>query len=71
MKVSITYHDLDSLTVEEVVRQATHNYGKNCKVEIAPESWIAYDSIYFGLQQLMTHQQINIMCDKSSSYHIF
>lgn len=68
MKVNITYHDLDSLTVEEIVRQATHNYGKNVKVEIEPESWIAYDSIYFGIQQLITHEQISMLYDKHSSY---
>lgn len=68
MKVTITYHDHDSLTVEEVVRQAAHNYGKNCKVEISPESWIAYDAVYFGLQQLITHEQISMLYDKNSSY---
>lgn len=68
MKVNITYHDLDSLTVEEIVRQAAHNYGKNVKVEITPESWIAYDAIYFGLQQLVTHEQISMLYDKSSAY---
>lgn len=68
MKVNITYHDLDSLTVEEIVRQATHNYGKQVKVEIEPESWIAYDAIYFGVQQLITHEQISMLYDKSSLY---
>ena len=29
MKVQITYYDNESLSVEEVVRQATNNYGKN------------------------------------------
>jgi hypothetical protein len=68
MKVNITYHDLDSLTVEEIVKQATHNYGKSVKVEITPESWIAYDAIYFGLQQLVTHEQISMLYDRGSSY---
>lgn len=68
MKVTITYHDLNSLTVEEIVRQATHNYGKNVRVEVAPESWIAYDAIYFGLQQLLTHKQISMFYDKGSPY---
>jgi hypothetical protein len=68
MKVNITYHDLDSLTVEEVVKQATHNYGKSVKVEVTPESWIAYDAIYFGIQQLITHEQISMLYDKSSPY---
>lgn len=68
MKVNITYHDNDSLTVEEVVRQAVHNYGKDCKVEVMPESTIAYDLIYFGLQQLITHEQVSLLYDNSTSY---
>lgn len=68
MKVTITYHDQDSLTVEEVVRQATHNYGKNCKVEVTPESWIAYDAVYFGLQQLITHEQLSLLYDRGDNY---
>ena len=68
MKVNISYHDVDSLTVEEIVRQATHNYGKNCKVEISPDSWIAYDAIYFGIQQLVTHEQLSMWYEDGDSY---
>lgn len=68
MKVQITYHDNESFTVEEVVRQAVHNYGKMTKVEVMPESTMAYDYIYFGLQQLMTHEQLSMLYDKGSSY---
>lgn len=68
MKVNITYYDNDSLTVEEVVRQATHNYGKNCHVEISPDSWIAYDAIHFGLQQLITHEQLSMLYDRGTNY---
>lgn len=68
MKVTLTYHDNESLTVEEVVRQAVYNYGKTVKVEVMPESTIAYDLIYFGLQQLVTHQQLSLIYDKGSSY---
>lgn len=68
MKVTITYHDNDSLTVEEVVRQAIHNYGKQAKVEVMPESTIAYDLIYFGLQQLITHEQLSLLYDSGENY---
>lgn len=68
MRVNIEYFDNESLTVEEVVRQAEHNYGKNVKVEIMPESTIAYDLIYFGLQQLLTHEQLSMLFDKNDSY---
>ena len=32
MQVTIKYHDEESLTVEEVVRSAVHNYGKAVEV---------------------------------------
>lgn len=68
MKVTITYHDTESFTVEEVVKQAVTNYGKMAKVEVMPESTLAYDHIYFGLQQLMTHEQLSMLFDKNSNY---
>jgi hypothetical protein len=68
MQVTIKYFDNESLTVEEVVRQAEHNYGKRVKVEVMPESTIAYDLIYFGLQQLLTHEQLSLLYSKNDSY---
>ena len=68
MKVTITYHDNESFTVEEVVKQAVHNYGKAAKVDIMPESTMAYDHIYFGLQQLITHEQLSILFEDGASY---
>lgn len=68
MKVTITYHDNESFTVEEVVKQAVQNYGRMAKVEVMPESTMAYDHIYFGLQQLVTHEQLSLLFDKGSSY---
>lgn len=70
MQVTIKYFDNESLTVEEVVRQAEHNYGKNVKVDVMPESTIAYDLIYFGLQQLLTHEQLSIFYSKTDSYQV-
>ena len=68
MKVQITYHDNESFTVEEVVKQAVNNYGRLAQVEIMPESTMAYDHIYFGLQQLVTHEQLSMLFDKGISY---
>lgn len=68
MKVTITYHDNDSFTVEEVVKQAVHNYGRAAQIEVMPESTMAYDYIYFGLQQLITHEQLSLLFDKDSTY---
>ena len=68
MRVTITYHDNESFTMEEVVKQAVHNYGKAAQVEITPESTMAYDHIYFGLQQLITHEQLSLLYDSGVTY---
>jgi hypothetical protein len=68
MKVTITYHDSESFTVEEVVKQAVHNYGRLAQIEVMPESTMAYDYIYFGLQQLVTHEQLSLLFDRGTSY---
>lgn len=68
MQVTIKYHDEESLTVEEVVRQAVHNYGKRAVVEVTPDSSKAHDMIYFGLQSILTHEQLGIFYDDKHSY---
>jgi hypothetical protein len=68
MNVTITYSDSESLTVEEVVKTAQGNYGKLVTVNISPESTMAYDYVYFGIQQLMTHRQISLMYEKGANY---
>lgn len=68
MKVQITYHDNESLTMEEIVSYAIKNYGRMAQIEINPESSMAYDHIYFGLQQLITHEQLSMLFDKDSTY---
>lgn len=69
MEVTITYSDESSLTVEEVVSQAVHNYGKQAKVSIMPDSTKAHDLIYFGLQQIITHQQLSHFYSDKHDYH--
>ena len=68
MKVTLTYHDNDSFTMEEVVKQAVHNYGKAVQIEILPESTMAYDHIYFGLHHLSTHEPLSLLYDKDTAY---
>ena len=68
MKVTIKYTDDTSLTMEEVVKTAVHHYGRNATVEVMPESTKAYDLIYFGLQQLTTHEQLSLWYDNGSTY---
>ena len=68
MQVTIKYHDEESLTLEEVVRAAVHNYGKAVTVEVMPDSLKAHDMIYFGLQSILTHEQLGIFYDDKHSY---
>jgi hypothetical protein len=68
MKITLSYYDTDSFTVEEVVKQAVHNYGKAVKVDITPESNKPHDLIYFGLQQIITHQQLGLLFDDKLGY---
>jgi hypothetical protein len=68
MKITLSYYDTESFTVEEVVKQAVHNYGKAVKVDITPESNKPHDLIYFGLQQIITHQQLGLLFDDKLGY---
>lgn len=68
MKVKVEYHDTDSFTIEEVIRQAKHNYGSGVSVEILPESTTTGDILYFALQQMIVHKQLSLLYDTKSSY---
>lgn len=68
MKITLTYHDTEAFTVEEVVKQAEHNYGRSVRVDITPESNKPHDLIYFGLQQIITHQQLGLLYDDKLGY---
>lgn len=68
MQVTIKYHDEESLTIEEVVRAAVHNYGKAVTVEVTPDSNKAHDMIYFGLQSILTHEQLSLFYSDKHSY---
>lgn len=68
MQVTITYTDSTSFTKEEVVRTAIHNYGKAVDVKVMPESCNAHDFIYFGIQQMLTHQQLGLLFDSADTY---
>lgn len=68
MEVNITYHDDTSLTVEEVVKLAQHNYGKTVGVKVSSDSLAPHDLIYFALQQIITHRQLGLLFDDKFSY---
>ena len=68
MKVTITYHDGESFTTEEVVKLAHHNYGKSARVEVVADSPAPHDSIYFALQQMVTPAQLSLLYDNKYTY---
>lgn len=68
MKVTISYHDSTSLTVEEIIKQARHAYGKQATVEVMPDSTLAYDLIYHGIAKLTVHDQVGLIHDDFGSY---
>jgi hypothetical protein len=68
MKVTLTFNDDASLTVEEVVKQAQHNYGKSVKVETFADSRAPHDQLYFALQQIITYRQLTLIYDNKYSY---
>lgn len=68
MQVTVRYNDSESFTVEEVVKQAQHNYGKSTIVQCFPDSANPHDLIYFGLQQIIVHQQLSLIYDDKFGY---
>lgn len=68
MKVKLTFNDTQSFTMDEVIRQAKHNYGSGVSVEILPESSTTGDILYFALQQMIVHKQLSLLYDTKSSY---
>ncbi len=70
MQVILTYNDTDSLTIEEVKRQAKENYGDGVKLEVRPISSAPNDLIYFAIQQMITQKQLSLLFDSSSPYNL-
>lgn len=68
MKVTIEYFDNTSFTKEEVVRNATNHFGRNARVVVMPDSSNAHDFIYFGLQQIITHEQLSLLYGDKTTY---
>ena len=68
MKVTITYYDEESLTIEEVVLRAKNNYGQFIDIDIQPTSNKPTDILYFALQQMITHEQLSILFDDKNLY---
>lgn len=68
MKVTIEYFDNESFTKEEIVRNAVHHFGRGAQVTIMPDSSNAHDLIYFGIQQIITHEQLGLFFNNKDTY---
>lgn len=68
MQVTIKYNDDTSFTVEEVVKQAVHNYGSRTEVRVMPDSANPHDLIYFAIQCMVTYRQLSLIYDSKFSY---
>jgi hypothetical protein len=68
-KVTVTYHDRDSFTADEIVASAKRNYGPNTHVELTPESTKPKDFLYFAIQGLITHEQLSLFFSDKNTYN--
>lgn len=50
------------------MRLAEHNYGKGVTVKAMPDSTNPHDLIYFGIQQIITHNQLSLLYDDKHGY---
>lgn len=69
MHVTINFHDSDTLTAEEVVRNMQNLLGKGASVTVQPDSFAPHDLIHFGIQQIITHKQLEYFFDRNYKYN--
>lgn len=70
MKVTITYFDNYSLTKEEIIRQAQHNYGDSVEVKVEPVSDDYIDMLHYALRGLITYDQISHYFNSGALYDV-
>lgn len=68
MKVTVEYHDEESLLVEEVIKRAKDNYGSRTVVKVLPESDTPIDYLYFAIQRLVTGDHLSLIYDSGPTY---
>lgn len=59
MKLRVTFDDDSSMSLEEAVERAKHTLGENSYVEVLPKNNTPESFIYYGLQGLITLDQVN------------
>jgi hypothetical protein len=68
MKVIVEYEDMDSLVPDEVVSHNIDYFGPGTTVKVAPTYDTANAYIYFGIQGLVTQEQVELFHDAGSLY---
>lgn len=69
MKAIVKFFDESALTVEEVVSRVEQGLGvKPSSIEVYPDSGEPLDHIYFGIQQLITYRQLDVLFSTGPLY---
>jgi len=60
MKIRLEFEDTSALTAKEIEEGLKLSYGKNAKVEVLPHNNSPQAHIYFGLQNLLTPEHMEL-----------
>lgn len=69
-KVTVTFEDKYSLTVDEIKANLLSAYGNNAEVTVNPVNDSPLAHIYFGISELLTEKQAEIFFDQPEQYEI-
>lgn len=68
-KITVTFEDKDSLTVNEIKANLKAAYGANTIVSIFPNNDSPTSHIEFGISELLTEDQAHIFFDQPELYN--
>lgn len=60
MKIRLEFEDTNALTSQEIEKGLKMSYGENAKVEVLPHNNSPQAHIYFGLQNLLTPEHMEL-----------
>jgi len=63
MQVTVKYRDDTAFVLAEVERNVKHHFGQYAEVRVEADSNKPEDVIYFGIQQLITSEQLGLLFD--------
>lgn len=68
MKVVVEYEDTDSLVPDEVINHNLEYFGPGTSVKVTPTHDDPLSHIYYGIQGLLTFEQIQLFYDSGPLY---